>query len=313
MTTTTTHKRLDEIETHLTPTEWAIRLADEMRKYPDALAHIKALVKLPLRELPVQRPFFAFEKQAAEQHPGDMPDDIRARHRLTDALWHEFHMLKLLIRRVNEAMQQKVESLGLQIALRLSALHALILQDAFAHTATHAATLLATQKQRETKSKRQAVLKQLAAFTESGIDETPPDSVFFQIAPPSPLEEWSNKTSALLKDFYAHRAAVELVQAQHFNGHPILFLDLEAELTEATRTIESAIATGNDYLKCRTEMNRGTCEDNFAIALESIKASANSQRAAAIAEKWLHDASHEAVKMDEEKWERCRKEYGEKE
>ena len=47
MTTTTAHKRLDEIETHLTPKEWAIRLADEVRKYPDALAHMKALVKLP--------------------------------------------------------------------------------------------------------------------------------------------------------------------------------------------------------------------------------------------------------------------------
>ena len=48
MTTDTAHKRLDGIETHLTPKEWAIRLADEMRKYPDALAHMKALVKLPL-------------------------------------------------------------------------------------------------------------------------------------------------------------------------------------------------------------------------------------------------------------------------
>ncbi len=58
MTTTTAHKRLDEIETHLTPTEWAVRLADEMRKYPDSLAHMKALVKLPLHELPVQSPIF---------------------------------------------------------------------------------------------------------------------------------------------------------------------------------------------------------------------------------------------------------------
>ena len=126
MTTTTAKKRLEEIETYLTPKEWAIRLADEMRKYPDALAHTKALVKLPLRELPVQRPFFAFEKQAAERHPGDEPEDIRARNRLTDALWREFHTLKLLIRQVNVAMRRKVEIIGLQAALQLSALHALI-------------------------------------------------------------------------------------------------------------------------------------------------------------------------------------------
>lgn len=94
MTTNTAHKRLDEIETHLTPKEWAIRLAVEARNYPDALAYLKALAMLPLHELLVLRPYFAFEKQAAELHPGSKPDDIRARHRLTDALWSEFHTLE---------------------------------------------------------------------------------------------------------------------------------------------------------------------------------------------------------------------------
>jgi len=314
MTTTTAHKRLDEIETHLTPKEWAIRLADEARKYPNALAHMKALVKLPLHELPVQRPFFAFEKQAGERRPGHGPDDIRAKHRLTDALCGEFHTLKLLIRQVNRATQQKVESLGLEAALRLSALHALILQDAFGHAATHAAALLTTQKQRETKSERQSVLKQLAAFTED-TGETPSDSVLFQFAPPSTLKKWNHETTALLKDFFAHLAAVELVQDEHFDGHPIIWPELEAELTDATRTIESAVVTANDYLKRRAERdgagtNGGACGSNLAIGLESIKASANGQRAADIAEKWLHDASHEAIESDAERWEQCRVEFG---
>jgi hypothetical protein len=269
MTTTTAHKRLDEIETHLTPKEWAIRLADEMRKYPDALAHMKALVKLPLHELPVQRPYFAFEKQAAERHPGDNPDDIRARHRLTDALWGEFHTLKLLVRQVDQTMQRKVETISLQAALQLSALHALILEDALAQT-------------------------------DNG--ETP-------------LAEWSHEYTALLQDFYAHRAAVELIQGEQFDGHLILFLDLESELTEAARTIESAVVTANDYLKHRAaragaSTNGGAAENNLAIGLESIKAGANGQRAAAIAEKWHRDASHEAIESDEEQWERCREEYG---
>jgi hypothetical protein len=279
---------LEEIETFLTPKEWAIRLADQMRKYPDALACMKALVKLPLRELPVQRPFYAFEKQAAEQHPGDEPEDIRARHRLTDALWREFHTLKLLMRQVNDAMQQKVETIALQVALRLSALHALILQDAFAHTATNA-----------------------AVFTEAGIGETPAGSVFFQFAAPSPLTEWSQETAALLKDFFAHRAAVELVQAEHFDGHPILNPELEAELTEATRIIESAVATAKDYLNRRAGRDgAGAAENNLAIALETIKAGDKSQRAAAIAAKWMHDAKREAVGSDEERWERFREEFG---
>ena len=91
MITITAHKRLDEIETYLTPTEWAIRLADEERKYPNPMAYMKALAKLLLDELPMRRPYFAFERQAAERHPGHKPEDLRARHRLTDALRTEYH------------------------------------------------------------------------------------------------------------------------------------------------------------------------------------------------------------------------------
>jgi hypothetical protein len=105
MTTTTAHKRLDEIETYLTPKEWAIRLADEARKYPGAVAYAKALAKLPLDELPVRRPYFAFEEQAGEQHPGHKPEEIRARHCLTDTLWNEFHTLKLLFWWVGEPVK----------------------------------------------------------------------------------------------------------------------------------------------------------------------------------------------------------------
>jgi len=279
MTTTTAHKRLDEIETYLTPKEWAIRLADELRKYPNALAHLKVLVKLPINELPIRRPYYAFEEQAGELHPGQKSDDIRARHRMTDVLWGEFHTLKLLIRLVNQVTQRKVESISLQAALQLSALHALILEDVLGHMATHD-----------------------AALTEAGNDETS-------------LKEWSHEFTMLLKDLYAHRAAVELIQGEHFDGHPILFLNWEAELTATARTIESAVATANEYLKRRAECdgagtNGGAGESDLAIGLESIKASAGSQPAAAIAEKWHHDASHLAIESDEEQWKQCREEFG---
>ena len=271
MTTTTAHQRLDEIETHLTPTEWAVRLADEIRKYPDSLAHMKALAKLPLHELPVRRPYYAFEKQSAELHPGNKPENIRARHRLTDTLWDEFHKLKLLIRLVNQAMQCEVETIALQAALQLSALRALILEG-------------------------------IVAQTDNGETQ---------------MAEWSHEYTSLLQDFYAHRAAVELIQSGHFAGHPILYPELETELTEAARTIESAVATANDYLNRRAacavaSTNGGVAENNLAIGLESIKAGANGQRAATIAQKWQSDASREAVESDEEQWERCREEFGAK-
>ncbi|MGA2242696.1 MAG: hypothetical protein ABSH11_11785 [Verrucomicrobiota bacterium] len=279
MTTTTAHKRLDELEMFLTPKEWAIRLVDEARKYPSAFDHLKALAKLPINELPMQRPYYAFEEQAGELHPGQKLEDIRARHRMTDALWNEFYTLKLLICRVNQAMERKAESIGLQAALQLSALHALILEDVLAHTATHD-----------------------AALTEAGNDETS-------------LKEWSHEFTVLLKDLYAHRAAVELIQGEHFDGHPILFLNWEAELTAAGRTIESAVTTANKYLKCRTERdgagtNGSAGESDLAIGLESIKASASGQLAADIAEKWLHDVRLEAVESDAEQWEQWREGSG---
>ena len=89
-------------------------------------------------------------------------------------------------------------------------------------------------------------------------------------------------------------------------------------MTEAARTIESAVATANDYLNPGRRVTArstkgGAGENNLAIGLESIKASANGQRAAAIAEKWLRDASHEAIESDEEQWERCQEEFGAKE
>ena len=249
MTTNTANKRLDEIETHLTPKEWAIRLADEMRKYPGVVAYMKALVKLPLHELPTQRPYYVFEKQASELHPGSKPDDIRARHRRTSALWNEFHTLTLQIRDVVMTMEWRGEIIGMKAAAMLSVL----------------------------------ILR-----------EDPDGSS-------SSLAELSREITALLQDFYAHRAAVELIQQQEFDGHPILFLDLEAELDAMTRAFEIAVATTNSYL-----IDGAGTTGNAAISLDAIKASAAGQRAAVIAEKWRHDASHATIKSDELRWEQSR-------
>ena len=322
MTTNTAQKRLDEIEIYLTPKEWAIRLADEYRRYPTAMAYMKAMSKLALHELPVQRPYFAFEEQATKRHPGHKPDQIRARNRLREELWAEFHTLTLLIRQVNRTIQRTVERIGLEAALRLAALHGLILEDAFACAAADGAAWVKAQHpaKADAKRQRQAVLNQLAASTEAGIGEAsrknlPSQPPFLDF--PSPLEEWSHKTCSLLTDFYAHRAAVELVQAEHFAAHPILWPEVEAELLEVTRTIESAIATANEYFNSRPERdeagtNGRAGERDLGISLESIKASAKGQRAAAIAEKWFNDARREAVESDEDMWEKCRQEFGTK-
>jgi hypothetical protein len=255
MKTITANKRLDEIETHLTPKEWAIRQADEMRKYPGVVPYMKALAKLPLHELPMQRPYYVFEKQAGELHPGSKPDDIRARHRRTAAQWNEFQALSVLIRDVGMTMEWRGEIIGMKAAAMLSVL----------------------------------ILR-----------EDPDGSS-------SSLAELSREITALLQDFYAHRAAVELIQQQEFDGHPILFLELEAELDAMARAFEIAVATANGYLIDGAVTNGNA--NNQAINLESIKASAAGQCAAIIAGKWRRDASHEAIKDSGERWDQCRVEY----
>jgi hypothetical protein len=203
----------------------------------------------------------------------------------------------------------------LEAGLKLFALHSLILEEAFAQTASQTIAWIKPHKcaGADVGQQHQTVLKQLSAFTEIGILQMP----FKSLQPenksmdfPSPLEEWSGELTALLRDFFSHLAAIKLVQDKHFDGHPMLCRDLETKLTELTRTIESAVALANEYLKRRAEINRGTRETNLAIALESIKASVNGQRAANIAEKWWHDVKLEALESDAERWEQRRQEFG---
>jgi len=285
MTTTSAHKRLNELEGYLTPKQWAIRLADEGRKYPDAVACTKAMAKLPLDQLLVRRPYFAFVAQARERHPGRKPGDIEAQRRLTGTLWEEFHVLKLLIREVNLAMWRKVEGMGLEAALKFSRLQTLILQDIITAMVRTAGSLAKPRKRQSNRSvETQAVFELLAAFTDG--------DGYSANCYPAPLVEWLHNLTGLLKDFFAHRAAVELIQNQRFDGHPILFLDLEAKITEATRTIEGVVATANEYLHPRA----------ISIPIETIEKASQGEHAAFVAQEWIDAARLEAIESDEEQW-----------
>ena len=52
MNNTAKSKRLDKIELQLTPKQWAIRLADEMRRYPSQKDFLKAIGKGTYRQSP---------------------------------------------------------------------------------------------------------------------------------------------------------------------------------------------------------------------------------------------------------------------
>jgi hypothetical protein len=51
------HIRLDKIEVQLTPKEWAIKLVDEIRRYPSKPEFLLAIAKGTFRESPYVKRF----------------------------------------------------------------------------------------------------------------------------------------------------------------------------------------------------------------------------------------------------------------
>ena len=90
---------------------------------------------------------------------------------------------------------------------------------------------------------------------------------------------------ALTPDVFAHRAAVQAVQEQHFDGHPILYRDVEAGLDETVETVEDLIAAAM----------RGEREDHLATDCETIHATVKEGRAGQVAARWIRNARVEAM------------------
>src|SRR5712692_3871593 len=224
-------KRLAKIEVQLTPKEWAIRLAAEMRKQPLAADFLKVVRRRTYREWPWVKPFFKLAEQAEARHPGNSPEDIRARNQLNRKLRTEFHSLKGLIFKVNETTMTKAETNGLKAALKLSTLHALILQDAFGRTASKFAAWVEEYKAADEEEEYEVMLKELAAYADASLVETPSGSLRhgqgLRLRFPSLIEGWVDDSTMLIMDAFAHKAAVQVIQEKYFDGHPVLFWHVE--------------------------------------------------------------------------------------
>lgn len=213
-----------------------------------------------------------------------------------DTLFDNLRMRQNLLRTILLEVREKADATGLQAALRLSALVPLIRQDACEAAVARAASGTGDNGPARAgeEGPRQARPKGPAVPEQAGMDATssgplPPRGRSGHASPP---EEWAQETVPLLREFYAHQAAVELIQAEHFDGHPILPLDVEAQMAETARTIECAVAMFNEYLKRRAEfLNAGlkpeACEGAPPIDIESIKAGVRNGRAVALADDWL--------------------------
>ncbi len=216
-----------------------MRLADEMRESPTQVHFLRAVAKEKYRDWPWVKPFFKLAEQAEVRYPRSNPEDTRARNQLNRKLRTEFHTLKRLIANVNETILNKAETNGLKTALKLSTLHALILQEAFTRTARKTASWVEKHKATDGNENRNDILNELTAYAEMRFAETPSDTPPFGrgVCLRSPLiEAWADEAVMVIVDVFAHKAAVQAVEESYFEGHPILFRDVELRLAQTTKS-----------------------------------------------------------------------------
>ena len=308
ITTSANKKRLDEVEIQLTPKQRAIRLADEARK--SSAAEI-------IKKYEGFKDFEALSKQAAEKYPGTKTENIQARKRLYRDLQIEFHTLKKLLAKVNEAIMNQAEKAGLEAALKISTLQTVILQDAFGRTARKAAGWIEVYETegKDEEENRQIMLSELQAYMDVNLGEKATDSLpigDIKIRFPSIIEIWVKNAVLLIEDIYRHQAAIQIVQDKYFDGHPILDLGIEARLKDSIRAVEDSVETFNEYLDVRGRLFKADWEDEeeneggyvtaipgeregtLKINLEKIKAE-SVRGGKKLAEGWAKDARDEAV------------------
>jgi len=318
MTKTTIKKRLDEAEARLTPREWAIRLADEIRKYPSIDEAIKASLKVTNEEAVLgDRPYQALAKQAEERHPGNRPDEMAAFNKLSEKLWTEYQTLRNLIFHINSTVMERLEVFGLKAALKLSTLQTVILQDAFGRTARKAALWIEEYKtdDEDEEENRQIMLKELAAYTEVSYAESFSDSLplgpGIRLRFPTVIEEWVKDTARLIRTVYSGKAAVKVIRDKYFDGHDFLSRDTEARLEETLKTIESGAKDLNEYLMTRELLFKaewdeedqeaglstaipGEREGQLAIDLDALKAASKGHIKAQV-DQWIEKAKDETT------------------
>lgn len=326
MTTSQNKKRLDQIEIKLTPKEWAIRYADEMRKHPSEIESLTAIAKNAAspRGSALFKVFGALIDQAEERFPntGRTPDKNWAdRLALGRKLMTEFHALKILIAKINDTIRDKAKYDGVTVTLHLSMLGALLFQDSAGRTARKAAEWIEEYKTADAaeEASRQGMLKELSVYTKVFMGETFADSVplgpDIRLRFKSRLETWVDGQKTMITHVFAHKHAVEIIQNKYFDGHPILYRDVEAQLADTIDTLARGVKILNEELKQRIKMFKkewdedekedgiagaipGEREGHLTIDIEAIKAGKDCRAyAEMLADAWVKDSQNKA-KLD---------------
>jgi TonB family protein len=316
-------ERLGSIQVQSTPKEWMVKLAAELRSLASKGTLPQALATETFSDSLNLRPFYGVAEQANQLHRGNGLEDIRTWNLQNRKLRTEYAAVKALILKVNEAVKEKTESLRMNVALELSALYKLILDDDLTQSAGAADARPPVEKTGDADpDEENEFMMDEAALNDdevSGDDEIsmelpgngPPhgrsaDSEFALL-----IKNWIDDSTLLIVAVFVHKAAAQSVQEKYFGGHPILFEDVEATLGETIRTMEDAAATFNQYLKIRdsklrAELNKenqegggasvtaGEHQDHLAIDINAIRATVGRHLVDALVNEWVEFANNKA-------------------
>lgn len=206
-------KRLDEIEVQLTPEQWAIKLADQIREFPSFEDFVKHMLKDSYRESPFTKPFYSLEKQAKET----WPRDARREQLRSNELRGEFRSLTQLLTKTMRDVIQMIVANRQRAQLQASKIQVLILEI----------TLVLIYGP-EILSESLVASARVPYFLE--------------------LNDWADRSLELFQELIAHKAAVQTIQEDYFGGHSILPKDTEAALDATIQVVREIIAGFNNYL-----------------------------------------------------------------
>jgi len=311
---TTSSGRVDRILDQLTPKDWGIWSADEMRRYASLLHFFQGVAQGTFERSALNLPLFHLDKQAQLRHQEWIKEGVSGQKKLSRKLRTEFLALKNLILGVNTAILLRLTHNDMRVAE--AELDSLLRLYVFGQTAGRAARWIFRDRppDGEVGEERLKILKELGEFAQFTQLEKPSESplneshhCFYAL-----VEGWSNGFSGLMVDLLAHRAGVQATERRYFEGHPILAREIEGDLAKTIEVGRILAAKFNWFVRASEKLFRSeksgnegkagegpadtaASEVDLTIDVQELEDQARSTLAEELAQRWQRDATETAV------------------
>jgi hypothetical protein len=270
----TSSKRIDNMEVNLTPKEWAIRLADEIRQYSSSNELLISFEKYSCsKETPFVKPFYMLNMQVEKKYPGDKPAEIEERYKYGRKLRAEYHMLKTLIQQANENCGNKSEIMSIKACYYSVCFHRII--------------LLEYHDICEGKIGVPGKREQFSTTTHLSI-----------------MRHWRTGVILLYYEVFYLQETIKAIQENYFDNHPFIYHGIETTMKETMDRLEETVEQFNEYLIFRKdafEENEMECNESetdnrlLPIDLANLIESADRTIISGIVGHWVKNAKDKAT------------------